>query len=54
MNAQKAGIAFISCLAIGSGLGFYFDSFEVGGGIGLGLGVISIALFRGKRRNRSE
>lgn len=54
MNAQKAGMAFLSCLVVGCGLGLVFGNVEVGGGIGLGLGCAAVALFRGKKKDVGE
>lgn len=54
MNAQKAGIAFFSCLLTGCGLGIVFGNLEVGGGIGLGLGCLSVLFLRDKSKDPGD
>lgn len=50
MNLEKSGFVFICCLLLGVGFGVLFGNVKTGGAIGLGLGIIAIALFRkGKR-----
>lgn len=46
MNIEQCGFLFIICLFVGAGIGFLCGNIQAGGAIGLGLGVICIALFR--------
>ncbi|WP_196493826.1 hypothetical protein [Ornithinibacillus caprae] len=49
MSNEGVGVVFISCLLLGAGLGTLFGSFEFGGLIGLGIGLIIVLLYRTKR-----
>lgn len=46
MNIEQCGFIFIICLFVGAGIGLFCGNIEAGGAIGLGIGVIFIALFR--------
>ncbi len=46
MSDATAGLTFVTCLLLGAGIGMLFGHLEAGGAIGLGLGIVSIALFR--------
>ncbi|WP_165769044.1 hypothetical protein [Virgibacillus profundi] len=48
MKYASVGFTFIVCLLLGAGIGLLFGNLEVGGAIGFGAGIISIALFRKK------
>jgi hypothetical protein len=43
---EKSGIAFIGLLLLGVGIGAIAGDVKVGSAIGLGAGIIAIALFR--------
>ncbi|WP_158595143.1 hypothetical protein [Oceanobacillus piezotolerans] len=53
MDEAILGLLFILCLALGAGLGVLIQSFEIGGAIGLGMGLLILIFFRrnGKHRN---
>ncbi|SHG57615.1 hypothetical protein [Ornithinibacillus halophilus] len=46
MHYERAGIAFISCLLLGTGIGLLFGKFEIFGSIGFGIGLFAVALLR--------
>lgn len=46
MSTEISGFIFICCLLLGLGMGMLFGSIRTGGAIGLGLGIVVIALFR--------
>lgn len=46
MDAANAGLMFVICLLLGTGIGLLFGSLEMGGWIGLGAGLVSVAVFR--------
>ncbi|WP_164214436.1 hypothetical protein [Virgibacillus sp. YIM 98842] len=48
MNLANTGIAFITCLLLGAGIGLLLGNLEAGGAIGLGAGLIFVAVFRKK------
>ncbi|WP_170150271.1 hypothetical protein [Oceanobacillus halophilus] len=50
MNNAMIGFLFIFCLLVGVGLGSLFQSMEVGGAIGLSIGLLLVLLFRRNRR----
>lgn len=50
MSIEQSGFIFIICLFLGAGLGMLLGSIKIGGAIGLGLGIVAIAVFRNERR----
>ncbi|CDQ41135.1 MULTISPECIES: hypothetical protein [Virgibacillus] len=46
MSDATAGLTFVTCLLLGTGVGMLFGQLEAGGAIGLGLGIITIGVFR--------
>ncbi|WP_170138775.1 hypothetical protein [Oceanobacillus chungangensis] len=52
MNDAIIGFIFGICLIIGMGLGLLFNSIEMGGAIGLGVGLLMLLIFRNQDRQR--
>ncbi|WP_179151837.1 hypothetical protein [Oceanobacillus senegalensis] len=48
MNDAMIGFCFLLCLLVGIGIGVIFQAIEVGGAIGLGIGLLVVSLFRKK------
>lgn len=46
MNEVVSGAVFIACLGLGFTLGLLLGSIEIGGGIGLGVGLICLLILR--------
>lgn len=46
MHNERAGMAFIGCLVIGTGVGFITENIHTGGMIGLGIGLLMTVLLR--------
>jgi len=44
----NGGIVFVGCMFLGAGIGMIFNSEEIGGAIGMGVGFISMAIIRFK------
>lgn len=49
MSYAGIGFAFVACLFMGAGLGMFLNNVEIGGAIGLGLGLLILAMVRKKR-----
>jgi hypothetical protein len=52
MNEVISGAVFIACLGLGFTLGLLLGSIEIGGGIGLGMGLVSVLILRRKDKYR--
>ncbi|MFD1850916.1 hypothetical protein [Oceanobacillus bengalensis] len=52
MNDALLGILFLACLVLGMVCGMVFQSIEIGGAVGLGVGLIILILFRRKDNRR--
>ncbi|WP_170140687.1 hypothetical protein [Oceanobacillus arenosus] len=52
MSDAIIGFIFGICLILGMGLGLLFNSIEIGGAIGLGVGLLILIIFRNKDRQR--
>ncbi|WP_339230116.1 hypothetical protein NSQ77_07855 [Oceanobacillus sp. FSL K6-2867] len=52
MSESIAGAIFLICLLIGITVGYFIGYVEIGGSIGLGLGLISLLFWRKKKRYR--
>ncbi|MBM7599647.1 hypothetical protein JOC34_002015 [Virgibacillus halotolerans] len=46
MNVEKSGLVFLGLLLLGAGIGAFAGDVKIGSAIGLGAGIITIALFR--------
>ena len=46
LNVEKSGIVFLGLLLLGAGIGAFAGDVKIGSAIGLGAGIITIALFR--------
>lgn len=53
-SKEISGLVFVACMFIGGGIGLLFGRPDVGGAIGMGVGFLLMAIFRGKRVESSK
>lgn len=46
MKIEKSGVVFICLLLVGAGVGALVGDVKIGSAVGLGMGIVVIALFR--------
>ena len=46
------GVVFVGCMFIGGGIGMMYDSQQIGGAVGMGVGFISMAAIWAYYRNK--
>ena len=51
-GTKIGGIVFVGCMFLGAGIGMLYDSEEIGGAIGMGVGFIAMGAIRAYYRQK--